>query len=125
MGYFQLGPQLAFRARTELNYGKADLDYGAADETIDVKDLFRKVNFGVVLGCGIAFNLPGNVVISTGMRADLGLTDAVNQDSEWSFLLSVDENGDRKPTYNFTGGAEVAVKYVLKKDRKKTKVIVY
>ncbi len=122
----QFGPQFGFLTKAEVRN-----DFDALIPTLDVKDEYKAVNIGWVLGFGIGFNLTDFLQLSLGMRFDFAFTDAEKKPefpanataataadaASYYYYYPTDPKLDfreRPSTFNATGALEIGFKYILR-----------
>lgn len=97
--YFQgsIGPSIGFLTSAKL----LDAD---GDEVADIEDVHNNINFSIVFGFGVGFNVHENFKIHTGFRFDASPLNAEDEDNVPS---------SRATTRNINGGLELSFFYVL------------
>ena len=99
---------VAFRGKVGPSFNfltGASVENWDGDELIDdTKDSYSSFVLGVALNAGVGINIADNLFLDAGFRADYGLTDAADEDSQ------PDGAASSNP---FTGGIEVGLRYAL------------
>lgn len=114
--YFSVlaGPQFNVLHGVAQEVNQEDLDY--PNTSVEPIDLYNSMTLGAVLALGASWNASSNIVLSTRLRFDYGLTDAENKD------VTISTEGapavrfysaDRGAVHTETAGLLIGIDYKL------------